>query len=238
MPTEIQNTVSKYEVVSQLEEISLLLDVLGEDAFRAKSYASAARQLETFEGDFETLFAEDKLTTIRGIGKSLALELTSLKTQETMTLLQELRERVPESVRGLFRVSGLGAKKVAALWQNGITDIQELIEAAEDGRLERMKGFGKKSAENFHNAAEFVLSSQKRMRLDVAEHLADGLVRVLREALPKGQITVSGSLRRCLETVGNINLIISGATAKDIAKVLEFIATINEVLDHSLSSQL
>jgi DNA polymerase (family X) len=238
MPTEIQNTVSKYEVVSQLEEISLLLDVLGEDAFRAKSYASAARQLETFEGDFETLFAEDKLTTIRGIGKSLALELTSLKTQETMTLLQELRERVPESVRGLFRVSGLGAKKVAALWQNGITDIQELIEAAEDGRLERMKGFGKKSAENFHKAAEFVLSSQKRMRLDVAEHLADGLVRVLREALPKGQITVSGSLRRCLETVGNINLIISGATAKDIAKVLEFIATINEVLDHSLSASI
>jgi DNA polymerase (family X) len=157
--------VTKYEVVSQLEEISLLLDVLGEDAFRAKSYASAARNLETFEGAFEMLFAEDKLTTIRGIGKSLSEEIGTLKTRETLALLDELRERVPESVRGLFRVSGLGAKKVAALWQNGITGVEELIEASKDGRLAGMKGFGKKSAENFQKAAEFVLSSQKRMRI-------------------------------------------------------------------------
>ncbi len=233
-----ETVLSKHEVISQLEEIATLLDVLAEDAFRAKSYASAARQLESFEGDFETLFAEDKLTTIRGIGKSLALELTSLKTQETMTLLQELRERVPESVRGLFRVSGLGAKKVAALWQNGITDIQELIEAAEDGRLAAMKGFGKKSAENFHKAAAFVLSSQKRMRLDIAEQLAASIVALLKEALPKAHITISGSLRRCLETIGNINLLISGVTAKDVARILEPVATINEVLEHSLSASI
>lgn len=234
----VANAVTKYDVVSQLEEISLLLDVLGEDAFRAKSYASAARNLETFEGDFETLFAEDKLTNIRGIGKSLATELASLKTQETMTLLQELRERVPESVRGLFRVSGLGAKKVAALWQNGITGVEELIEAAKDGRIASMKGFGKKSAENFQKAAEFVLNSEKRMRLDVAEHLANSLVNLLKEALPKSRIEISGSLRRCLETVGNINLLISGATAKDVAKVLEPAVTINEVLEGLLSASL
>jgi DNA polymerase (family X) len=222
------STVTKYEVVSQLEEISSLLDVLGEDAFRAKSYASAARNLETFEGDFETLFTENKLTTIRGIGKSLSEEIGTLKSSETLALLNELRERVPESVRGLFRVSGLGAKKVATLWQSGITSVQELTEAAEDGRLASMKGFGKKSAENFHKAAEFVLSSEKRMRLDVAEHLADGLVRVLREALPNSHVAISGSLRRCLETVGNINLLVSGATTKDVSKVLDVIKT-NEV---------
>jgi DNA polymerase (family X) len=230
--------MTKHEVVAQLEEISTLLDVLSEDAFRAKSYASAARQLETFEGDFETLFAEDKLTTIRGIGKSLALELSSLKTQYTMTLLQELRERVPESVRGLFRVSGLGAKKVAALWQNGITDIQELIEAAQDGRLAGMKGFGKKSAENFQKAAEFVLSSQKRMRLDIAEQLASSLIGLLENALPKSHIAISGSLRRCLETIGNINVIISGVTANGVAKILEPAVTVNEVLEHSLLANL
>jgi DNA polymerase (family X) len=219
------STVTKYEVVSQLEEISLLLDVLGEDAFRAKSYSSAARNLETFEGDFETLFTENKLTTIRGIGKSLSEEIETLKSSETLALLNELRGRVPESVRGLFRVSGLGAKKVAVLWQSGITSVQELTEAAEDGRLASMKGFGKKSAENFQKAAEFVLSSEKRMRLDVAEHLADGLVRVLREALPNSHVAISGSLRRCLETVGNINLLVSGATTKDVSKVLDVIKT-------------
>jgi DNA polymerase (family X) len=219
------STVTKYEVVSQLEEISLLLDVLGEDAFRAKSYSSAARNLETFEGDFETLFTENKLTTIRGIGKSLSEEIETLKSSETLALLNELRGRVPESVRGLFRVSGLGAKKVAVLWQSGITSVQELTEAAEDGRLASMKGFGKKSAENFQKAAEFVLSSEKRMRLDVAEHLADGLVRVLREALPNSHVAISGSLRRCLETVGNINLLVSGATTKDVSKVLNVIKT-------------
>jgi DNA polymerase (family X) len=230
--------MTKYEVVAQLEEISLLLDVLGEDTFRAKSYSSAARQLETFEGDFETLFAEDKLTNIRGIGKSLALEITSLKTQDTITVLQELRERVPEGVRGLFRVSGLGAKKVAALWQNGITDIQELVEAAEDGRLASMKGFGKKSAENFRKAAEFVLSSQKRMRLNVAEQLGLSLVNLLKEALPKAHIEISGSLRRCLETIGNINLLVSNVTAKDVANALESSLTVTEASKTSVTASL
>jgi DNA polymerase (family X) len=230
--------MTKHEVVSQLEEISTLLDVLGEDAFRAKSYANAARQLESFEGDFEALFNENKLTSIRGIGKSLAEEIAMLGTQEHLPLLDELRERVPESVRGLFRVSGLGAKKVAALWQNGITDVQELIEAAEDGRLASLKGFGKKSAENFQKAAEFVLTSEKRMRLDVAERLAVALVQALEQALPNIKVAVSGSLRRCLETVGNINLIVMGVTAKDVAKVLESVAKVNEVLEFSVSASV
>ncbi len=230
--------MTKHEVVKQLEEISTLLDVLGEDAFRAKSYANAARQLEAFEGDFETLFNENKLTSIRGIGKSLSEEITTLRTRENLALLEELHERVPESVRGLFRVSGLGAKKVAVLWQNGITDIQELIEAAQDGRLASMKGFGKKSAENFQKAAEFVLTSQKRMRLDIAEQLAASLVVLLEEALPKSHVVISGSLRRCLETISNINLIILNATAKDVAKVLGPIVVINEVLESSLSASI
>jgi DNA polymerase (family X) len=230
--------MTKHEVVAQLEEISTLLDVLGEDAFRAKSYANAARQLEAFEGDFETLFNDNKLTSIRGIGKSLAEDITTLKTQESLSLLEELYERVPERVRGLFRVSGLGAKKVAALWQSGISSVEELIEAAEDGRLASMKGFGKKSAENFHKAAAFVLSSQKRMRLNIAEQLAVSVVGLLKEALPKSHITVSGSLRRCLETIGNINLIVSNASTKDVAKVLEPVTTINEVLESSLSASV
>jgi DNA polymerase (family X) len=230
--------MTKHEVVSQLEEISTLLDVLGEDAFRSKSYANAARQLDTFEGDFETLFNDNKLTTIRGIGKSLAEEIAMLGTQENLPLLEELRERVPESVRGLFRVSGLGAKKVAALWQNGITDVQELTEAAQDGRLANLKGFGKKSAENFQKAAEFVLTSEKRMRLDVAERLAIVLMQTLEQALPDIKVTISGSLRRCLETVGNINLIVMNAITKDVAKVLESVVQINEVLESSLSASI
>jgi DNA polymerase (family X) len=234
----VKNTVTKHEVIAQLGEIATLLDVLGEDAFRAKSYANAARQLEAFGGDFETLFAEDKLTSIRGIGKSLVAELATLKTQELMPLLQDLHERVPQSVRGLFRVSGLGAKKVALLWQNGITDIQELIEAAEDGRLANFKGFGKKSAENFHKAAEFVLHSEKRMRLDVATTYANLIMQVLKENLPDIQVSVSGSLRRCLETIGNLNFVVYGVTAPDVAKALESIAEIKEVSSHQVSAQL
>ncbi|MGL4611410.1 MAG: helix-hairpin-helix domain-containing protein, partial [Trueperaceae bacterium] len=202
--------MTKYDVIRQLEEISLLLDVLGEDAFRAKSYTGAARQLETFEGDFEALLYANKLTSIRGIGKSLSEEIAALKTQEQLTLLTELRERVPKGVRGLFRVSGLGAKKVAALWQSGIADIQELVEATKDGRLAAMKGFGKKSAENVQKAAEFVLISEKRMRLDRAERLADTLIQNLEESLPNITVALSGSLRRCLETVANINLVLMG----------------------------
>lgn len=213
-------TVTKKQLVAQLKETAKLLEVLNEDPFRARAFAQAARQIDAYEGDVGRLLAEDHLTEIRGVGKGLAAELAALKEQETLPLLDELHARVPAGVRSLFAVSGIGAKKIALLWQEGITDLSELVAAAQDGRIAAMKGFGKKSAENIAAAAQFALLARRRYRLDVAEAYLLLLRETLQAALLGVVLTPVGELRRGCETVGELELLISDASLKDIKAAL------------------
>jgi len=212
--------VSKKQVVGQLKEVSRLLEVLGEP-YRANAYAGAARGLEAFEGDFGRLLAEGRLTEVRGIGPGVAAELGALKEREQLPLLDELYAHVPEGVRGLLRVSGLGGKKVRALWQSGVTSLPELVAASEDGRVAALKGFGKKSAAAIAVAASFALEAAQRMRLDEAEVYGEVLRRVLAAAFPGARCQLAGSLRRRLETVGTLKGVVSGAPLEALRAVLE-----------------
>ncbi len=228
--------ISKKAVTSQLKEAARLLDVLGEDPFRAKAYQTAARQLEGFEGDFVELFEARRLTKIRGIGQSLAQELYALETQDALPILDELHAQVPEGVRSLFRVSGLGAKKVGALWREGIENLEDLVAAVQDGRVAALKGFGAKSAASILAGAEFTVEAQKRMRIDVAELLGGVVTEVLETALPEARVEPTGSLRRGLETVGDLDLIVSGATLQEVAEALEAVAEVREQSEAQISA--
>ena len=123
------------------------LELLGADGYRANAYAGAARQLDAFSGDFTELFSARRLSSLRGIGDGLASEMYALRTQPRLAVLDELYAQIPEGVRGLLRVSGLGPKKVRLLWLDGIENITELVAAIEDGRVAKLKGFGAKSAQ-------------------------------------------------------------------------------------------
>ncbi len=227
---------SKKAVTSQLKEAARLLDVLGEDPFRAKAYQTAARQLEGFEGDFAELFETRRLTKIRGIGQGLAQELYALESQDALPILDELRAQVPEGVRSLFRVSGLGAKKVGALWREGIESLEDLVAAVQDGRVAALKGFGAKSAASILAGAEFAVEAQKRMRIDVAELLGGVVTEVLETALPEARVEPAGSLRRGLETVGDLDLIVLGATLQEVAEALKAVAEIHEQSETQISA--
>ena len=228
--------ISKKAITSQLKEAAKLLDVLGEDPFRARAYQTAARQLEGFEGDFTELFAARRLTKIRGIGQGLAQELYALETQDALPILDELHAQVPEGVRSLFRVSGLGAKKVGTLWREGIENLEDLIKAVQDGRVAALKGFGAKSAASILAGAEFAVKAQKRMRIDVAELLYGVVAEVLETALPEARVKPAGSLRRGLETVGKVEIVVTGATVQEVAEALETIVDIREQSETDLSA--
>ena len=232
--TNTPREITKKQVAAQLKETARLLDVLGTDAFRAKAYASAARNVEGFEGDIAELLYSDRLHEIRGVGKGLADEIYALKTAEHLPVLEELYEQVPEGVRSLFVVSGLGAKKVAALWGIGIENLEQLEAAALDGRVAELKGFGRKSAEKISAGASFALAARKRMRMNVAQDLEYALVGLLAESLPDAKVAITGSQRRKLETVGNLNVLVSGVSSQDLIRVLEEPLLVEESTDQSV----
>lgn len=230
--------LSNKAIAGQLKEAARLLEVLDEDDFRARAYQNAARSIEAYEGEVFALIGAGRLTDLRGVGAGLARELSSLKREPTLAVLEDLRERVPPGVRELFRVSGLGGKKIGTLWRSGVTSLEELVAVARAGQLAELRGFGKKSAESTLQAAEFALLSQRRMRLDVAEVLASVVFGSLRDALPTAEIHLAGSFRRRLETVGNLNLVIAGAETDEVVRALEPLGEVRERTERSVSASL
>lgn len=216
--------LDKKQIAAQLSEVAQLLAVLGEDPYRVRAFEQAAAAIDGYQGDVLAMLREDRLTAIKGIGKGLAAELATLKTRDRLAILDDLRARVPEGVRDLFRVSGLGAKRIAALWQSGITDLETLVAAVEDGRVAAMKGFGAKSAAAIGQAARFALVAQQRMRLDVAETVATELMATLTAALPSAQVAVAGSLRRACPVVADVDLVVTQASLDEVQTVLSAVA--------------
>lgn len=212
----------KKDLAAQLKEAANLLEVLAEDAFKARAYQNAARQIEAYEGDFAALYLGGRLTEIRGVGAGLAAELSQPPDEDgLLPLLAGLRERVPEGVRDLFRVSGLGAKKVAALWREEIEGLAGLIEAIDDGRVAALKGFGAKSAEKFREGALFALEASRSLRLDTALDIAGQLIEALESALPDSRPALAGEARRACETVSTLELVVAGADPERAAALLD-----------------
>lgn len=202
--------IERKEMVRQLLEASRLLEVLAEDRFRARAYANAARGLEAYEGDLGALAERNELERIAGIGKGLAAELSAEPTDGVLPLLADLRERVPAEVRELFRISGLGPSKVRALWHGGFGSVEALLAGVDAGGVQELKGFGKKSAAAFRDGAQFVLDARSRMRRDEAEAIAEELAQAFAAAIGHGDLVVSGSFRRGMETVDVLDVIVTG----------------------------
>lgn len=211
---------SKKEVTSQLKEASVLLDVLGDDVNRARAYATALRQLDRFSGDFPTLFAERRLTEVRGIGDSLAAEIYALASQDYLPALETLYTSVPVGVRDLLKVSGLGAKKVQQLWHAGIDSLPTLLAAAESGELAKLKGFGGKGVARIKVAAQFAYDAAQFLRLDQAEILAAAFAAALQETAPEAELYWVGEFRRRLEVIRAFELVVVGKGGTAVAQAL------------------
>ena len=212
--------VGQKELIRQLGEASRLLELLGAPNYRVNLYAGAARQLDAFSGSFADLFNERRLAELRGVGDGLAAEMYALRTRPRLAVLDELYGEIPEGVRGLLQIAGLGPKKARLLWLSGIENVTELVVAIEDGRVAKLKGFGAKSAQTILGAAKFALRSAARLRLDEAEVIAAAFGDAFVAALPDATLVWAGELRRSLETVGELRALVTGVTAEALGQGL------------------
>ena len=109
--------MDRIAIVSALEELASLCELMGENPFKVRAYASAARALAHAAPPEETWSEPGVLESIQGIGKGTAERVREMMATGTMTDLDEMRLKVPEGVRDILGVKGLGPKKVAVLWK-------------------------------------------------------------------------------------------------------------------------
>ncbi|GAA4447720.1 DNA polymerase/3'-5' exonuclease PolX [Nibrella saemangeumensis] len=218
------------EIVDILELTGRLLELHDADAFRVRAYQTAAFNLDKTTEHLAQLSAAD-LIKLPGVGKMVAGKIREIVETGRLQDLDELLARTPEGVLEMFRIKGLGVKKIKTIWQEvGIDNPRDLKIACENGQIAQIKGFGEKMQEKILQSLEFMQSQSGKVRMDRAEALAN----VLRDELLKrfARVEISGQVRRQAQEVDTLQLLIETpdpvAAQRDLAE-LSFL-TQNEAL--------
>ena len=211
------------EIAAVFEEISNLMKILQDDPkwnFKAVAYDRAKRSIESYPERLEDIARDPnrKLTDIPGIGADLAKKITELVETGKLVYHQEQLAKIPRSLLDMLQLQTVGPQKVRLFYQQAkIHSVDELEAAAKEGRLRDLPGMSEKSEENILKAIEVFRRAAGRFRLDTAYETAEVLAAWLHDCKAVEEVTPAGSLRRGRETVGDLDLLVTGRDPASIA---------------------
>jgi len=216
------------DIAAVFEEIADLLEIENENPFRIRAYRNAARTLlELGNEAHEWVEHGEDLTQLPGIGKDLAAKIVEIVETGHCQSLEKLRSKTPAGLPELLRIPGLGPKRVAALYHElDIRTVEQLMRAAEDHRLRQLAGFGAKTEAKILDALKTHVTQDQRLKLAVAAQYATALVAHLKQCASAREVVVAGSFRRCKETVGDLDILV---TARDAVAVMEHLLDYDEI---------
>lgn len=196
------------ELAAVFERIADLLEITGSDTFRVNSYRRVSRVIRDLSDDVRKIHEAGVLRELNGIGKATAEKIEEFLSTGKIQLHEDLQKKVPEGLIELLRIQGLGPKKVALIYNAlGVSNIDELESAVEDGRVEALPGMGKQSAARIVDGIAFLRSSKGRTPFGVAAPRVETLLELVRSIDGVQQAEAAGSFRRGLETIGDIDLL-------------------------------
>lgn len=212
--------MDKDQVAEVLVSIGTLLELKGENPFKTRAYANAARAIEATSEPLAKLIAENRLGEIKGVGDAIQKKITELVTTGKLAYYEDLKASTPPGLLAMMEIPGVGPKKIKVLYDElGIKSVEELEKACQDGRVAKLKGFGEKTALN-------ICEGINRRRSFASKHLLGDTLQVAQEILDDlrahpdvTRCSEAGSLRRRKEIIGDIDLL---ASSKQPGAVIDF----------------
>ncbi|MBO0950762.1 helix-hairpin-helix domain-containing protein [Fibrella forsythiae] len=193
------------DIIDSLELTARLMELHNGDPFRTKAFSGAAFSLEKVTEDLTGQSVAD-LIKLPGIGKTVATKIREFVETGHLAELDELLAQTPPGVLDMFRIKGLGVKKVKTLWHElGIETLRDLRQASETGRVAAIKGFGEKIQQNILDNLDFLESQSGKVRMDKADRLA---IQLRDELAELGRVEVSGQVRRRSIEVDTVELLV------------------------------
>lgn len=202
--------MDKFTVAKILDEISRYIELSDPNPFRARAFEKAARAVEKVGDDIDALVESGAILKVAGVGKATAQIIEEIVRTGSSRYLEELRAQYPAGIFDLLRVPRLGLKKVGILYSDlGISSLDELEDAAKSGRLATLKGFGPKTADMILKGIAFARMRESRFLLPVGIEVGETLRERLADFDEIEDAEVTGSVRRRLEVIRNVNLVVA-----------------------------
>lgn len=166
-------------IAEKIQHYAQLLELQGANTFKVRAYKNAYPILRNYRGALDQTDPQE-LVKIDGIGDNIANKVEEIISTGTFSELEQAKKEVPAGLIEMMNISGLGPAKVRMLWQDlGISSLEELISAAEAGKLDQVKGFGSKTIEKITQNAHFLIDARGKILLSAAEELAHSIEEVV-----------------------------------------------------------
>jgi DNA polymerase (family 10) len=216
-------------------ETADLLEISSGDPFRIRSYRRAAEAVESSTIQLSEIAGDlKKLLAIPGIGKGMAANIQEIEKTGTLPLRTELLTKYRPGMLDLLKLPGMGPKSVLLFWEAlQVASIADLEAAIAAGKLESLPRMGAKQIEKLKKGIEEYKKNSGRFLIDDAELAAEKLIAYLRQFPSLDTITPAGSLRRGRETVGDLDILVTGpACAEDqVQAAVEYTAAYPPIVD-------
>ncbi len=204
-------SVHNEDIAVIFEEMADLLELEDANPFRVRAYRTAARNIRGLGRELAEMAAGDEdLTKLPGVGKDLAAKIKEILATGHAQALDKLHKEIPASLETLLQLPGLGPKRVRRLYKElNIKTLKQLEHAARRGRLRELPGFGAKTEQRILEELQIKVNKDKRFLHSAARQYAEPLAEYLRSVTGVQKVVIAGSYRRCKETVGDIDILVT-----------------------------
>jgi DNA polymerase (family X) len=228
--------VDNKAIAGILYETADLLEIDGQDSFRIRSYRNAAQSIEALPQQISELIGDPKkVLEIPGIGKGMLQNLQEMFKEGRLSLHAEMLNKYRPSMLDLLKIQGLGPKTIALIWSAyQVCDVEGVEKLAREGKIRTLPRMGEKHEAKLLKAIEDYRRIAGRFLLDTAEAQAEKIVAHLRGYPGVEKVTPAGSLRRGRETVGDLDILVTGQACCDDAgrqKLIDHIIKLPGLMD-------
>jgi len=210
--------VHNAEIAEMFNRLADLLEIEGANVFRVRAYRRAAQTIEDLPvSAAEMLEKGEDLAKLPGIGRDLAGKIEEFVKTGHCSALDEVMARVPASLAALVAVPGLGPKRVQLIHERlGVRSLEELAQAAREHKLRSLPRFSAKLEAQILSELEQHRTAERRFRIATAADFAEALRRHIERCPGVERVVVAGSYRRCKETVGDLDILVTCAKSKPV----------------------
>jgi DNA polymerase (family X) len=224
-------SVSNRKIAKLFKLGASLLELHDDNSFKSRAYENAAFTVRQIEAPLSEM-TEAQLESFTGIGKNLAKKIVQISRTGSYEELDRLQELTPPGLLELIRIKGIGAKKTKILWeQTGITSPETLLEACKANKLVDVKGFGKKTQENYIELIHFYFESKNKYLFAEAEAEMLEIQKHLARNSAVDKVVYTGEMRRNLPVITKIEFLLQlrpGHVPDEVLKQNEDAVSIHE----------